>query len=190
MKFLTVVLLLLAAGPAHAKDDPPVARFGYEISVGADVVSPLQLAATTSLLLGRRFNCDIFVCTAQGGLLEARLGLAGADLGVGLGTSTNRDIVGAALLFDVTRTWRGPVGDPWFIPAAPTIGRTMYGARLQVMMWRVTVSGGFAHCACNGGETVALLSLGYRFAPFSSTYTPGLEGVVPPVGGSERLIWQ
>src|SRR5262252_9566942 len=107
----TVVVLLLATGPARAKDDRPDDGFGYEISVGADVASPLQLAATSSLLLGRRYNCDFLFCTVQGGLLEVRLGLAGGDLGVGLATSTNKDLIGVAALFDVTRTWRGPVGD-------------------------------------------------------------------------------
>jgi hypothetical protein len=176
-----VVVLLLATGPVHAKDNRPDDWFGYEISVGADVAAPLQLAATTSLLLGRRFNCDFLFCTVQGGLLEVRLGLAGADLAVGLATSSNKDLIGAAVLFDVTRTWQGPAGDPWFVPSRPAIGQMMYGGRLQAMLWGVTVSAGLAHCPCAGAETVALLSLGYRFAPVSAAENRGSHGVFTPV---------
>jgi len=146
---------LLAWALVLGLDGPVPARWETEVDVGLDVGAPFVAAATGSLLWGRETTK---IPLLKGGIVEGRVGIAGASLGVGAAVSM-RQLLGAGALVEVHRTWRGSA-DPWLAPP----GRTLFGMQVNVSLAYLRPFVGFLVCpSCGEKETlVATVGAGIR----------------------------
>jgi hypothetical protein len=131
---------------------PSHTRWETEVDVGLDVGAPFVAAATGSLLWGRE-TTDIPLL--KGGIVEGRVGIAGASFGVGAAVSM-RQLVGAGVLVEVHRTWLSNA-DPWL--TSP--GRTLLGMQANFSLVYLRPFVGFLVCPCDGA-LVATVGAGIR----------------------------
>lgn len=167
---LVALPLVLLAVPGVLLNHPRPATRGTDISVAGEVGVPFQAAASASLVTGA-YRCDDQspnFCELAGAQLQARIGTAGASLGVGAAWFTEYRLLGGAVLANVVRTWHGPFGDPWLAPPS----RTLYGIEVQASFLFIGhLFGGLLYAPARSGEPAgwhALAGVGVRLPVMSA----------------------
>jgi hypothetical protein len=167
---LVALPLVLFALPGVLLSDPRPATRETDVSVAGEVGLPFQAAASVSLVAGAH-RCDDQspnFCELAGAQLQARIGTAGGSMGVGAAWFTEHRLLGGAVLANVVRTWRGPLGDPWLAPAS----RTLYGIEVQASFLFVGhLFAGLLYAPARSGEAAgwhALAGVGVRLPVMSA----------------------
>lgn len=156
---------VLGAGLLGLAAAAAAGELAFEVPVGADIGAPFKAGLTAGLLIGKfdRTPTGVVWESVEGALLEGRLGASAGTLALGAASSIERGAMGAGLLGEITRTWGGALGEPWWVPPE----RTLVGLRVQLAFFFTQVFLGAQWCPCRSNDRLLTLGIGTRYAVFS-----------------------
>jgi hypothetical protein len=156
---------VLGAGLLGLAGGAGAGELAFEVPIGVDFGAPFKAGLSVGLLVGEFSRTpDIMMLEGiDGVLLEGRLGASAGTLALGAASSTERGALGLGVLGELTRTWRGTLGQPWWVPPE----RTLVGLRVQLAVLLVQVFVGAQWCPCRSKDRLLTLGIGARYAVFS-----------------------